>query len=84
MPKTGSITIKQLHAKTGEEVRRAGRSRNPVVITDRGRVVALLVAPQLLPPRRRQRVLLPEYAKLLVEPQRGDVLKDLEAIREDR
>jgi antitoxin (DNA-binding transcriptional repressor) of toxin-antitoxin stability system len=84
MPTKGSITIKQLHAKTGEEVRRAGRSRDPLVITDRGKVVALLVAPQLLPPRRRQRTLLPEYAKLLAKPWKGDVLADLDAIRGGR
>jgi len=50
MVKKSSITIKELHARTGEYVRRAGRSRTPLAVTDRGKVVAALVPPNL--PRR--------------------------------
>ena len=50
MIKKGSITIKELHAQTGEHVRRAGRGRSPLPVTDRGKVVAALVPPTLLPP----------------------------------
>jgi hypothetical protein len=84
MANKGAITIKQLHAKTGEEVRRAGQSRTPVSVTDRGKVVAILAAPYLLPARRRHRTLLPEYQKLLAKRPKGDVLKDLDAVRGDR
>jgi antitoxin (DNA-binding transcriptional repressor) of toxin-antitoxin stability system len=80
----GAISIKQLHAKTGEEVRRVGRSRTPVSVTDRGKVVAILVAPHLLPAKRRRRTLLPEYEKLLAKRPAGDVLSDLDAVRGDR
>lgn len=40
-----TITIKELHAKTGEEVRKAGKSRKPVAVTDRGKLIAVLTAP---------------------------------------
>jgi prevent-host-death family protein len=43
MPLT--ITIKELHRATGEAVRRAGASRVPVVVTDRGEPVAVLANP---------------------------------------
>jgi hypothetical protein len=45
MAKKGSITIKELHVQTGEYVRRAGRGRSPLPVTDRGKVVAALVPP---------------------------------------
>lgn len=79
-----TITIKELHAKTGEEVRRAGKSRNPVAITDHGKLVAVLAAPHLYRPTSRRRVLLPEYAALLKKTGANDVLEDLAAVRGDR
>jgi hypothetical protein len=84
MADRGSITIKQLHTNTGQRVRQAGRSRTPTPVTDRGKVVAVLIAPELLPAKRRIRTLLPEYAKLLAKPGSGEVLKDLDAVRGDR
>lgn len=78
------ITIKELHATTGEHVRRAGTSRTPVVITDRGQPVAVLANPALLRPHRRQRTLLPEFAALMARPPGSDVLTDLDAIRGNR
>jgi hypothetical protein len=79
-----SITIKQLHATTGEHVRRAGVSRTPVVITDRGEPVAILANPSLLKPRRRSRVLLPEYEAMMRRHAGSDLLEDLDAVRGER
>ena len=79
-----TITIKQLHAKTGEEVRKAGRSRKPVAVTDRGKLVAVLAAPHLYGPTSRRRILLPEYATLLLKAGKGLVLEDLDAVRGNR
>jgi prevent-host-death family protein len=79
-----SISIKELHAKTGELVRRASRSRTPVPVTDRGKLVAALIPVQLLPKKRRNRTLIPEYAALLAKSRSDDVLEDLDATRIDR
>ena len=82
----GSVSIRELHEKTGEVVRRAGASRVPVPVTDRGEVVAVLVGPDAVPLKKRaKRVLLPEYVKLILEgPLSNDVLKDLDAVRGER
>jgi hypothetical protein len=79
-----SITIKELHAKTGEEVRKAGKSRKPVAVTDRGKLVAVLAPPHLYGSSGRRRVLLPEYESLLAKGGGDDVLEDLDAVRGDR
>ena len=81
-----SISIRELHQKTGEIVRRAGASRVPVPVTDRGEVVAVLVRPDAIPlGERPKHVLLPEYVRLILnEPKSEDVLEDLEAVRGDR
>lgn len=79
-----SITIKELHATTGEHVRRAGASRIPVLVTDRGQPVAVLANPTQLKPRRRQRTLLPEYERLMAKTPGNDILDDLAAVRGDR
>jgi prevent-host-death family protein len=84
MGKKGSITIKDLHAKTGEYVRRAGRGRTPLPVTDRGKVVAALVPPNLPTTRRRRRTLLPDYVSFLERRKSSDVLEDLDAVRADR
>jgi prevent-host-death family protein len=84
MARKGSITIKELHARTGEYVRQAGRARTPLAVTDRGKVVAALVPPNLLPARRRRRTLLPEYTAFLSRRKPSDVLRDLDAVRSDR
>jgi prevent-host-death family protein len=82
----GSVSIRELHEKTGELVRRAGASNVPVPVTDRGKVVAVLVGPHAVPVRKRaKRVLLPEYVKLILEgPLSDDVLEDLEAMKGER
>jgi prevent-host-death family protein len=82
----GSVSIPKLHEKTGEVVRRAGASRVPVPVTDRGEVVAVLVGPDAMPLRKRaKQVLLPEYVKLILEgPLSNYVLEDLDALRGER
>jgi prevent-host-death family protein len=84
MAQNGSITIKELHAKTGEYVRRAGRARIPLPVTDRGKVVAALVPPTLPTRRRRQRTLLPEYVTFLARRKASDILEGLDTVRSDR
>jgi PHD/YefM family antitoxin component YafN of YafNO toxin-antitoxin module len=81
---TPSITIKELHATTGEHVRRIGASRTPVLVTDRGQPVAVLGSPSLLKPKRRQRTLLPEYVAMMARPPGPAVQDDLDAVRGDR
>jgi len=81
---SGRISIKQLHQTTGEYVRRAAASGTPIEVTDRGKPVAALVNPSLLVMPRRRRTLLAEYKALLAHKTKGDVLKDLDAIRGDR
>ena len=76
-----SITIKELHATTGKLVRNAGKSRSPLIITDRGRAVAVLSNPSLLKPRHRNRTLLPEYEALMAEAPGNDIQA---ALDEDR
>jgi PHD/YefM family antitoxin component YafN of YafNO toxin-antitoxin module len=76
-----SITIKELHATTGKLVRDAGKSRAPLVITDRGHAVAVLASPSLLKPRHRKRTLLPEYEALMAEAPGNDIQA---ALDEDR
>lgn len=78
------ITIKELHATTWEHVRRAGASRSPVIITDRGEQVAVLANPTLLKPRRRKRILLPEFVELMSRKPGNDVIEDLSAVRGER
>jgi len=79
-----SITIKELHRATGRAVRRAGTSRVPVVVTDRGKPVAVIANPSLLKMRRRKRTLLPEYKALMAKTPGNDVLEDLNSVRGDR
>lgn len=79
-----TLTIKQLHAKTGDLVRQAGASRSPITITDRGRPIAVLANASALKLRKRQRTLLPEYSLLLGKAPGNDVLDDLDAVRGER
>jgi len=78
------ISIKELHETTGECVRRAGASRSPVIVTDHGKPIAVLANPSLLKPKRRKRVLLPEFKALMAQPYPGNSLDDLDAVRGDR
>ncbi|OGQ82110.1 MAG: hypothetical protein A2289_02385 [Deltaproteobacteria bacterium RIFOXYA12_FULL_58_15] len=78
------ITIKELHATTGEHVRRAGASRRAVLVTDRGQPIAVLANPSLLKPRHRKRTLLPEFVALMARTPGDDVRDDLDEVRSDR
>lgn len=78
------ITLKELHAKTGELVRRAGNARMPVVITEHGQPIALLGHPSQFKSKRRRRIILPEYEQLMSARPRGDSREDLNAVRGDR
>jgi prevent-host-death family protein len=78
------LTIKQLHARTGDHVRRAGTSRSPIVITDRGQPVAVLASLSSIKPRKRTRTFLPEFEALMARKPGTDVLADLDAVRGDR
>ncbi len=79
-----SISIKQLHAATGEAVRQAGASRTPVVVTDRGHPIAVLANANLIPARKRARILLPEFVALMQREPGSDLQADLDAVRGDR
>jgi hypothetical protein len=81
-----SVSIRELHEKTGALVRLAGTARMPVPVTDRGEVVAVLVRPDAVPLRKRaKRVLLPEYVRLILKgPLSDDVLEDLDSVRGER
>jgi prevent-host-death family protein len=76
-----SITIKELHQTRGECVRRAGASRSPVVVTDHGKPVVVLTSPSLLKPKRRKRVLLPEFKALMAKAKVTNTVDDLNAVR---
>lgn len=79
-----SITIKELHATTGDHVRRAGSSKAPVVVTDRGQPVAVLANPSLLTPRERKRTLLPEYEAMMAGPAGNGIQAALDDVRGER
>jgi hypothetical protein len=78
------LSVKQLHADTGRSVRLAGKSRTPIQITDRGQLVAVLANPNMVPGRRRQRVLLPEFEALMARPPSDDMQAALDDVRGDR
>ena len=77
------VTIKQLHDDTGALVRRAGASRRPVPITDRGTEVAVITHRSLLAPLSRKRTLLPEYEAMMAEPFSDEIHTALDQIRGD-
>lgn len=75
------ITIKQLHATTGDHVRRAGKSRSPVIVTDRGRPVAVLANPSMIKGSKGKRTILPEFERLMAKIPGNDMMDDLDAVR---
>lgn len=82
MPQT--LSLKELHDDTGRSVREAAKSKHPIGITDRGELIALLVNPNLVRFRPRQRVLLPEFEALLSRPKHDDMQPAFDEVREDR
>jgi hypothetical protein len=85
MAKKDGISIKELHEKTGEWVRRAGQARSPVPVTDRGKIVAVLGSPKLLKAGKEVKRSLPRsYLDFIQTLPRTDVMKDLDEVRGDR
>ncbi len=84
MPRTAILTVKQLHDDTGPSVRRAGASRHPIPITDRGELVAVLANPSLMRPICRKRILLPEYEAMMALAPVEDIQAALDEVRGDR
>ena len=79
-----SITIKELHASPGALVRRAAKSRSPILITDRGNPVAALASLSLIGSKKRPRILLPEFQRMMRRKPGADLAGDLDAVRGDR
>jgi hypothetical protein len=84
VPKVAVLTVKQLHDDTGPSVRRAGASKRPVPITDRGELVAVLANPSLVRPLSRKRILLPEYEAMMAQAPADDIQAALDEVRGDR
>jgi prevent-host-death family protein len=63
------LSIRELHVQTGQWVRKAGRSKTPIVITDRGRPVAVLAPYEPVAKRRP----LPRRADLVLRLPRVDI-----------
>jgi hypothetical protein len=80
MKGSSSVSIKELHARTGLHVRRS--VKGPINVTDRGKVIAVIADPTLVSERKRRRSLLPEYNALLRGRAGDDVLDDLDAVRD--
>lgn len=80
-----SVSIKELHGSTGEIVRRAGASRRPLIITDRGEPIAVLARSDALTAERpRRRTLLPSFRAFWQRGERGTLAEDLNDIRGER
>ena len=79
-----TLSIKELHAKTGQQVRRASKNRHPITITDRGESIAMLVSADFFQKKTRKRTILPAYATFIAKVHSHDVLEDLDVIRGDR
>jgi hypothetical protein len=84
MPSRKVLTVKQLHDDTGRSVRRAGASKRPIPITDRGQLVAVLAHPALVRPQPRKRVLVPGYEAMMAQPAGDHVRAALDEVRGDR
>jgi antitoxin (DNA-binding transcriptional repressor) of toxin-antitoxin stability system len=79
-----TVSITELHEKTGDWVRQAAASPTPIGVTDRGKLVAVLSAPPEDVHARPRRKLLPEYQALMRQSPRGSLADDLDAVRGDR
>jgi antitoxin (DNA-binding transcriptional repressor) of toxin-antitoxin stability system len=83
-PTVKEITIKELHEKTGELVRQAGESRDPVSVTDRGKIVAVLGSPKLIKSKRVKRGLPKQFLAFIKSLPPGNVQEDMDEVRGDR
>ncbi len=82
-----TITIKELHERTGAWVRKAGTA--PLQVTDHGKLIAVISAPDAVPKKSpRKRVLLKDYQDYLKSAKPPGPGKsssdDLDAVRGDR
>ena len=85
MATKGSISIRELHEKTGDLVRQAGHSRTPVPVTDRGKIVAVLAAPETVGRKRPKPALLAEYVEVIAQMSASnDILEALNEVRGER
>jgi antitoxin (DNA-binding transcriptional repressor) of toxin-antitoxin stability system len=79
------ISIKDLHEKTGELVRQAALARNPVKVTDRGKVIAVLGSPKLIKAAKGIKRGLPgEYLAFVKTLPRTEVMQYLDELRGER
>jgi prevent-host-death family protein len=80
-----SVSIKELHEKTGELVRQAASAKHPVQVTDRGKVIAIIGSPKLLNSvKRPKRELPPEFLAFIKTLPRGDLQAEMDAFKGDR
>ena len=77
------ISIKELHEKTGELVRQAAQAKNPVQVTDRGKVVAVIGSPALVR-KRIKRGLPKDFLRFVKSLPDGDVQEDMDAVKGER
>jgi hypothetical protein len=77
------ITIEELHRATEKHVRDAAIGV-PVVVTDNGNPLAVLVNPSLVRCRPRTRTLLPEFQTMMAKRPGAYIQVDLDAMRDDR
>lgn len=77
-----SVSIRELHTRTGHYVRAA--ARQPIAVTERGATIARLVpaTESSPPPRFKDRSLRPAFKRLLARPHLGTDSGQL--ISEDR
>jgi prevent-host-death family protein len=78
-----SVTMRELHARTGHIVRQAA-SHGKVVVTERGVPVAELhpYVPLTAAQRWKRRRILPEYARIMNRPMGTDITASISADRE--
>jgi hypothetical protein len=78
------ISIKELHARTGQLVRQAAALRHGgCKVTDRGKVIAVLGSPELMRNAKRPKRGLPEdYLAFVKTLPRTDVMQYLDELRE--
>jgi prevent-host-death family protein len=80
-----TVSIRELHARTGHFVRAASK-RGHVVVTDRGVPVAELHPCRVenAADRWKRRRILPEYARIMNQPMGGDSTQGISADRSAR
>ena len=80
-----TVSIRELHARTGHFVR-AASLRDRIVVTDRGVPVAELNPCRVenAADRWKRRRILPEYARIMNKPMGGDSTLGISADRDNR